>query len=950
MAGWPGSAGYRSLTLALLNYNLGAESVNLDVIGLDVLWSLINLIMRKLLTFSLFALLGLTALAQTNISGQATDESNIALPGAIITLDGGRTTTTDLNGRFSFTGLSADKHKIKLQYASYATLEVSVNTANGSQYVTLKTKPGVTELGEIEVTGSYLQGQARALNRQKSNINSSNVVSSDQVGRFPDDNIGDAAKRIPGITMQNDQGEARNIIIRGLAPQLNSVTINGERIPSAEGDNRNIQMDLIAADMIQTIEVSKALTPDMDADAIGGSVNLVTRAAPAGQRIAVTGGALYNALTQKVTPNGSFTYANRFAKEKLGVVLSASSKDHVFGSDNAEFEWNFDDLANPYTFEYEVRQYDVRRLRQNLSANLDFRLAPGHTIFVQSMYSNRKDWENRYRLRYKGVKLQDDGTYKGEIRMQTKGGASDINNARLENQTMYNLALRGEHLFGKLRADWSVSRSFANELRPNERYIQFRKKNAAISFVDNNPTMPFMMPTSAGLALSDYGLHEITEENQNTSDADLNGRLDFTLPMGTGNFKFGVRYRGKDKQRDNNYFEYEYVNGDDEPAFDDTRIKYTASRADRYMAGDYFNYEASKSFVFAEYLGKLDLNNAVLFEKKPIAEEFQAANYDATENIVGAYAMYSGTSGKLDYTAGVRVENTSNVYKGFAYDIDEETSQDTSGTGNYTNLLPSVLMKYNLSSRSLIRGSLTSTMARPNYYDLVPYISFSLDDREAEFGNSELKAATATNVDLSYENYLPNVGLISAGVFYKRINNFIYTESINNYEYKGTTYDAQTPKNGEVATVQGLELAFQRTLGKSGFAKNLNLYTNATFTASQTTGVRDGENIALAGTAPVMLNASLAYDAEKFTARISFNHAQGYVDEYGSDKYTDRFYGQQSFVDINAYYALTPKLRVFIDLNNLTNQPLRYYQFQEQYTMQMEYYGFRAKIGMKLDL
>jgi len=250
--------------------------------------------MRKLLTFSLFALFGLTAMAQTSISGQATDESNIALPGAVITLDGSRTTTTDLNGRFSFTGLSADKHKIKLQYASYATIEVSVNTASGSQYVSLKTKPGITELGEIEVTGSYLQGQARALNRQKSNINSTNVVSSDQVGRFPDDNIGDAAKRIPGITMQNDQGEARNIIIRGLAPQLNSVTINGERIPSAEGDNRNVQMDLIAADMIQTIEVSKALTPDMDADAIGGSVNLVTRAAPAGQRIVVTGGALYN--------------------------------------------------------------------------------------------------------------------------------------------------------------------------------------------------------------------------------------------------------------------------------------------------------------------------------------------------------------------------------------------------------------------------------------------------------------------------------------------------------------------------------------------------------------------------------------------------------------------------------------------------------------------------------
>jgi TonB-dependent receptor len=896
------------------------------------------------------AVSSLAAFAQSSISGQAVDDANIALPGAAIVLDGTRTTTTDLNGRFSFTGVSADKHVVKLVYASYATIEMSVNTTNGNQFVVLKTKPGTTELGEIEVVGSYLQGQAKALNRQKSNINSTNVVSSDQVGRFPDDNIGDAAKRIPGITMQNDQGEARNIIIRGLAPQLNSVTINGERIPSAEGDNRNVQMDLIAADMIQTIEVSKALTPDMDADAIGGSVNLVTRAAPAGQRIVVTGGALYNSLSQKVTPNGSFTYGNRFAKEKLGVVLSASSKDHVFGSDNAEFEWNFDDATNPYIFNYEVREYNVRRLRQNLSANLDFRLAPGHTIFVQSMYSNRKDWENRFRMRFKDVERQEDGTYVGELRMQTKGGSNDVNNARLENQTMYNLALRGEHNFGKLRTDWSLSRSFANELRPDERYIQFRKKNAEIVFADMDPTTPYMLPASVGLALSDYGLHELTQQQQNTYDQDNNARLDFTLPLGKGNLKFGARYRGKVKFRDVTFNEYEFVDGNQEPSFDDLSIKYDAARADRYMAGDYWNFAAGKNFISKEYLGGLDLDNDALFNSSSIPAEFAATNYDATENILGAYAMYSGTSGKLDYTAGIRLENTSNVYNGFAFNIDDESSEKTSGTGNYTNILPSVLLKYNVNRNSLFRGSVTSTLARPNYYDLVPYISFSRDDLEAQFGNPDLKAATATNIDLSYENYLPKVGLISAGVFYKRINNFIYTESINNYVYNGTTYDAQTPKNGEVAAVQGLELAFQRTLGKTGFAKNLNLYTNATFTASQTTGVRDGENIALAGTAPVMLNASLAYDAKKFTARVSFNHAQGYVDEYGGDAYTDRFYGDQSFVDINAYYALTPKLRVFVDLNNLTNQPLRYYQYQEQYTMQMEYYGFRAKLGVKLDL
>jgi TonB-dependent receptor len=903
--------------------------------------------MNKFFTLCVLALSSFAALAQSSISGQAVDEANIALPGAVITLDGSRTTTTDLNGRFSFTGVSAEKHLIKLQYASYLTVEVTVNTAAGNQFVVLKTKPGTTELGEIEVVGSFLQGQAKALNRQKSNINATNVVSSDQVGRFPDDNIGDAVKRIPGITMQNDQGEARNIIVRGLAPQLNSVTINGERIPSAEGDNRNVQMDLIAADMIQTIEVSKALTPDMDADAIGGSVNLVTRAAPGGQRITVTGGALYNSLSQATTLNGSLVYGNRFAKDKLGLVVSASSKDHVFGSDNAEFEWDFEDANNPFVFNYEVRQYDVRRLRQNVSANLDFRLAPGHTIFVQSMYTNRKDWENRYRLRMQ-TEREDDGTYTAQIRMQTKGGAADVDNARLENQTMYSTALRGEHLFGKLRTDWSLSRSFANELRPNERYMQYRVRDAEVIMDLSNTRSPFMSPVSNGLDLADYGLHELTEQQQNTYDLDHNARLDFTLPVGKGNLKFGARYRRKDKFREIEFKEYEFLG--DEPDFADGNVKWTASRANNFMAGNYFNYAASKSFMSASYLGGLDLTNEALFEGSDIPEEFAAANYDADETVTGAYAMYSAKAGKLEYTAGVRVENTVNIYRGNAYDIDEETSEPTSGEGNYTNLLPSVLLKYNLDSRSLIRGSVTSTLARPNYYDLVPYISFSRDDLEAEFGNPELKAATATNVDLSYERYMPNVGLVSIGGFYKRISNFIYTESINDYVYKGTTYDAQTPKNGEVASVQGLELAFQRTLGKSGFAKNLNLYTNATFTASQATGVRENETVTLAGTAPIMLNASLAYDAKKFTARVSFNHAQGYVDEYGSDAYTDRFYGDQSFVDFNAYYALTPKLRVFVDLNNLTNQPLRYYQFEEQYTMQMEYYGFRANLGVKLDL
>src|SRR5690606_10798935 len=128
-------------------------------------------------------------------------------------------------------------------------------------------------LGALVVVATR-SGQAAALNQQKNSANVTNIVASDQIGRFPDANLGDALKRIPGVTIALDQGEARFGSIRGTEPRFNSVMVNGERVPSAEAEVREVQLDLIPADMVQAIEVNKTLTPEMDADAIGGSVNV----------------------------------------------------------------------------------------------------------------------------------------------------------------------------------------------------------------------------------------------------------------------------------------------------------------------------------------------------------------------------------------------------------------------------------------------------------------------------------------------------------------------------------------------------------------------------------------------------------------------------------------------------------------------------------------------------
>jgi TonB-dependent receptor len=248
--------------------------------------------------------------------------------------------------------------------------------------------PGKTTVIDFESESRYrivrsawlaasLQGQSKALNTQMNKGNITNIISSDQVGRFPDANIGDALKRIPGINVQYDQGEARFGNIRGTAPQYNSVMINGERIPSAEAEDRTVQLDLVPADMIQAIEVNKAVTPDMDADAIGGSVNLITRSAPYDRRVSLTLGSGYNILAEKPIYNGAILLGDRFLNNKLGVIASASYHNHDLGSDNFEAEWDYMDDDNKdgsaFAEEIQIRQYYLQRIRQSYSLSLDYK-------------------------------------------------------------------------------------------------------------------------------------------------------------------------------------------------------------------------------------------------------------------------------------------------------------------------------------------------------------------------------------------------------------------------------------------------------------------------------------------------------------------------------------------------------------------------------------------------
>ncbi|CAM1334172.1 TonB-dependent receptor [Tenacibaculum aestuariivivum] len=890
---------------------------------------------------------------KSGLKGRILDENNFPLPGATITINELNIANyTDFNGYYEILGIAEGTHEIKISFIGYKNLVEKIKLQNSITIKNFSLAPKTNHLQEVVVKGSITRGQAKALNQQKNKQNITNIISADQVGKFPDANIGDALKRVPGISMQNDQGEARDIIIRGLAPQLNSVTLNGDKIPSAEGDNRRIQMDLIPSDMIQLIEVNKAVTADMEGDAIGGSVNLITRSAPTDFSAYISGSYGKNLIRNTPNYNVAALISDRIANNKLGFVVNTTYNSNEYGSDNVEFEWDSPTLIK----EHDIRRYDVKRDRMSISSNLDYTADANNTFFLKSIFTQRNDFENRYRVRYKYD--EDDNEYK--ITRQTKGGIdnSTNKNTRLEKQSIYKFSLGGEHIiFGDIKLNWKTGISKAKEERPNERYITYEAKQdgddvditqqglntrypyfTSVSNFDNNP--------------NEFELDEISEEKRYTEEKKYSSNLDIKIPLNnTGNYKnylkFGLKNKYKEKLRDNNFYEFDT---DNFSAYELLSGATTTSQTrNNFLAGSQY-----KSGIFAtkQFLGNLDLTDGEL-----VLEEFVPENYNANENVFAVYGMLNQQlNNKLVVTAGLRVERTDIEYTG--YNIDVETASNLNDvttltqSKDFTNWLPNLQAKYNFNDNTIIKGAWTNTIARPNYYDLVPYRNLNSDDLEASYGNPDLDPTKSMNFDLMFEHYFANVGIFSAGAFYKDLDKFIYSTTTNeNITVAGNTesYDVTKPYNGGTAEIYGFEAAIQRKLNfLPSFLRNITIYANYTYTNSKTDGIIGRErDLALAGAVKHMANGSLAYETNKITLRASVNYADEYIDEYGDKASEDRFYDSQLFVDVNATYSITNNLRIFAEAKNLTNQELRFYQGTKNQTMQAEFYDYNWNVGLK---
>lgn len=902
------------------------------------------------------------------ISGQVTDTERHTLPGATIQIESLHTgVTADINGFYKLPNIKPGTYTLKVSYVGYTPIYKKVSVTNSNKVIVtdIVMSEGL-ELQEVSVKGAFA-GQRKALQMQKSAMGVTNVVSADQIGKFPDSNIGDALKRINGINVQYDQGEARFGLVRGTSADLTSVTVNGNRLPSAEGDTRNVQLDLIPADMVQTIEVSKVVTSDMDGDAIGGSINLVTKNTPYRRVLNFTGSTGYTWISGKPQWNIGGTWGDRFFGNKLGVMASASYQYAPGGSDNTEFEY-VEKKGEIQLKEAQVRQYYVTRERQSYSLALDYQFNPLHKISFKGIYNRRNDWENRYRISYK--KLNSDAKDQSII-LQTKAGADDTKGARLERQQTMDFTLDGEHNFGNLKLDWTSSYSRATEDRPNERYIGLKLKggsdmNFGESFVDVGMRQPYSTLSIPAFDEAKWKLDELCNSDQSIKENEIKERINFTLPLSKGlygnSLKFGYKYTRKDKERNTEY--YDYTDAEDK-YIPDWKTNITYKIRDGFMPGS--QYPIGTQFVSKDYMGGIDFNKA---DGAEVLEE-EAGNYEATEQIHAGYLRLDQKFGKrLDATIGLRIENTRLNTSGVNYIMDENDNESLKPTGeyksNYTNLLPSLLLRYKTGDDGSIRASVTKTMSRPKYSALVANKRFNIADQEATIGDPNIKPTTAWNFDLSIDHYFKSIGMVSLGLFYKDMKN-VNIETLGYYtgEELGLTgneemFEVTQNMNAYDARVYGVEAAYQRDFGFiAPSLRCLGFYGNYTYTHTTTRnynprlGIDSSDDVKMAGSPEHTANASLYFEKGGVNIRLSYNFASSFIDQMNTgSRELDRYYDKVSYLDLNASYTWgkQTKFTVFAEANNLLNQPLRYYQGTKDRTMQTEYYGVKVNAGFKINL
>jgi hypothetical protein len=877
-------------------------------------------ISKGLITVIFLGLICFQAIAG-DIHGKVTDsKTGEPLAGTVISLQGnGRSwhVTAQLDGSYHFKNIPVGSYTItasNVEYLNVAGAHAEIKEDSRSVVTDLLLEPKNSNLANVSLTGTTGSTDVKVRGLEKNAVTFQNILSEKTIQLLPDVTVANALQRVSGVTIQRStSGEGRYAIIRGMDERYNNTLVNGIKIPSPDSKYRYVPMDLFPSEMLERLEVIKSLTPAMEADAVGGTMNLVMKNAPehllvsanasVGMSTLFSSGRPFSAFdhgavnsqspaeingnsyaatqtdfsrgnlnfTSKKTPfntTAGLTIGDRWLNKKLGAILSVSYQNIYRGS-NSDFlvpnaqpqvvnnKDNQFVISDLYT-----RHYSTQTSRLGLHNKIDYTFAPGHILSLYNMFVQMNEYQTRSTY---------DSVYLNKL-------SDNLMRSRLQKQFIYSSTLRGDHkLNERVLLSWIGTYAFAKSQVPDMAEYDYQSS------------------TTPGK----YIVQKMSRIWQHNTDKDLAGYLNVLwVPRISSigpEFNIGGMYRHKTR---NNYY------------------------------NDY-SLSPTLSGGLPQYW--TDFNSAMYQFSPPSlgTGDVSAANpntYTSYENVGAGYLQLKLFSGHdFQILGGARIEHTEQGYN----TVMPKAFPGRFGQVRYTDLLPSVNLKYSIDQKQNLRASYFRSIVRPDFYEIIP--TEIVGELFNIKGNDSLKHSIADNFDIRYEFFPHGADQFLIGAFYKTIENPIEYAVVRN---GGPSAQFLMPENFGRARNYGIEAVLTKYIGMFGISANYT-YTKSRITTTKQYFYRDPtlgitskivqQTRPMQGQADHIGNLSLLYKNPKIglDIQLAFVYTGKRISQVSPYYQLDYYQLGQGIIDLSFEKRIGRHFSVYGKLNNLSNTPSR---------------------------
>ncbi|NYF53444.1 TonB-dependent receptor [Tunturiibacter gelidoferens] len=850
----------------------------------------------------------LSAGAQTGIgllSGSVVDSQGGALQGAKVEVNpGAASTLSDAQGQFTLNGLTAGDHDVTVSYAGFAPFTKKVTVVSGQVVRLAASLTVASNKQDVQVYAGREGGEIESINRTFNADNIINVLPADVIKSLPNANVADALGRLASVTLERDEGEGKYVQVRGTEPRLTNVTIDGVNIASAE-TVRQIKLDIIPADLVESVQINKTLEASMPGDGIGGSVDLRTKSAGDRPTVALESTGGYTPIIGGRTAyQFDGTLGKRFLEgNKLGLLFGGS------------YDWNgrgINDVepAPVLLGGYDQRDYQYYRSRTGYAGTVDYRFNETSSIYLKGLYSLFHNFGNRWDYNVAT-------TYTADGQPDGTGTTTFGAEIRRPVQDLGSLQLGGRHVIRRSLLSWDVESSVGRTRDRGYSDATFAPGadsvlNGGIQFSldHSNPLTPKLV------APSDVNIFDPTQyyyagqrvDHYYNPEVDLGFGADlatnYTFFGHASSFEFGGRFRNVHKFANEDVTYTVPVAAANDPSLQMTNFL-NGFKDPNYYGGTY-------QFGPAVDYQKVQAYNATSPQMPdPNNPSIQTNNFNLIEKVSAGYLMDTVTLNKFRIIVGLRFENTSDTDKGNV----TPDSPPVARSGSYLDVLPSGSVRYSLTPLSGIRLVYGRGVSRPNFSDLVSFASISPGGvrTTSSVGNPALKPEHADNVDLLYERSLNPIGLLQAGVYYKHLSDPIIPLQTT---LADGTIQTQ-PQNAGSAYVYGFEISFQQHFTYlPGLLNGTGLSANYGYSASQVTfpgllypngsptGISRTDKPDLLRQSPNTWNISPTYDKRNLSVRLglSYNAANIFSYQYSDSNAGPIVFTQKKPNDTNTGY------------------------------------------------